>query len=53
MTVNLDSLIDDWFCLTHSKKDLVPQMLSEQQKTTNANGARRKTIAGASRLCAM
>jgi hypothetical protein len=29
----------------------VPQALSEQQKTTNANGTRRKAIAGASRLC--
>jgi hypothetical protein len=42
-------------CLTHSRKDFrtVSPTLIEQQKTTNANGMRRSTIAGASRFCEM
>ena len=42
-------------CLTRSRKDFrtVSPTLIEQQKTTNANGMRRSTIAGASRFCEM
>ncbi|MDB5603200.1 MAG: hypothetical protein JWP25_100 [Bradyrhizobium sp.] len=49
------SLVKYWLAEADEWKQLstVPQGFSEQQKTTNANGTRWKTIPGASRLCEM
>ena len=49
------SLMKYWLVEAEEWKQLstVPQALSEQRKTTNANGTRWRTIPGASQLCEM
>jgi hypothetical protein len=50
-----DSLMKYWLAEAEEWKQLgtVPQALSEQRKTTNANGTRRRPIPGASQFCEM
>jgi hypothetical protein len=49
------SLMKYWLAEAEEWKQLstVPQALSEQRKTTNANSTRWRTIPGASQLCEM
>ena len=49
------SLMKYWLAEAEEWKQLstIPQALSEQQKITNTNGTRWRTIPGASQLCEM